>query len=274
MRVPSLPVLCERYLRSRVVSPHYAYNVRHTCGQCRTLSVDSINRYLQKRLTEVASITVSTERAILVGIWRWAYDTGVVDTLPRGLVKIKVARRPTRAWTLEQCCTAVKGTFLLAEPIRKRGVTLGLFLRAWMLLGYEVGARQGDLWKLRAEDFDGDVVRWSQHKTGEPHLKTLSPACLDAVNAMLAKSPDGRVLGWVMTRNSGRRRMRAYLKSIKFTGSSKWLRRSGATHVEMENPGKGKLHLGHKTPGLAERCYIDWSQVRRDIPRVPQLIEQ
>lgn len=238
------------------------------------MSVEAINRYLQKRLTEVAPITVSTERAILVGIWRWAYETGVVDNLPRGLVKIKVARRPTKAWTLEQCCTAVKGTFALTETIRGKRVSLSLFLRTWILLGYEVGARQGDLWAIRAEDFEGDVVRWSQHKTGVPHTKTLSPACVKAVSEMLALSPDGRVLGWVMTKNSGRRRMRAYLRSLHFAGSSKWLRRSGATHVEMEKPGTGKLHLGHVTPGLAERCYIDWSQVRRDIPRVPTLIEQ
>jgi integrase len=128
---------------------------------------------------------------------------------------------------------------------------------------------------MRQDDFDFEAgaVRWSQHKTGEPHVKTMSPACLRAVQEMLERSPDGRVLGWVMSKNSGRRRMRKYLRSIKFSGSSKWLRRSGATHIEMENPGKGRLHLGHKTPGLAERCYIDWSQVRRDIPSVPALLK-
>lgn len=274
MRIPSVPVLAERYLLSRVVVPEYALHVRAAARKCRTLSVDCINRYLKKRMTEVAPITAATERAILVSIWRWAYDIGVVDSLPRGLVKIKSARRPTRAWTLEQCCTAVKGTFGITDKIRGKGVTFGLFLRAWMLLGYEVGARQGDLWELRAADFDGDVVRWSQSKTGEPHLRPLSPACLTAVRAMLEKSPDGRVLGWAMTKSAARRRLRAYLRSIGMDGTSKWLRRSGATHVEMQNPGKGKLHLGHKTPGLAERAYIDWSQVRRDIPRVPTLIEQ
>jgi hypothetical protein len=67
--------------------------------------------------------------------------------------------------------------------------------------------------------------------------------------------------------------MQAYLSSLRLGGSSKWLRRSGATHIEMEHPGKGRLHLGHKTHGLAERCYIDWSQVRRDIPSVPTLLK-
>lgn len=237
------------------------------------MSVTAINRYLQKRLTEVAEVTAATERAMLVGIWRWAYETGIVDSLPRGIVKIKVRRRPTKAWTLEQCCTAVKGTFTLDSEVRGKGIGLGLFLRCWLLLGYETGARQGDLWSMESADFDGCTVRWSQHKTGEPIVKTLTPACLDAVKALLAKSPDGRVLGWVMTQHSGQRHLRKYLPSIGLDGSSKWLRRSGATHIEMAHPGKGRLHLGHLTVGLAERAYIDWSQVRRDIPTTPALLE-
>ena len=149
---------------------------------------------------------------------------------------------------------------------------LGLFLRAWLLLGYETGARQGDLWMLSEEHLDGDTCRWTQRKTGDPHVRTLSPACLEAVQALLAKSPDGRVLGWVIRQDGGRRIMRRYLQRQKLAGSSKWLRRSGATHIEMQNPGKGRLHLGHRTVGLAERAYIDWAQVRRDIPAVPNLL--
>lgn len=157
---------------------------------------------------------------------------------------------------------------------RKHRVPMGLFFRAWILLGYETGARMGDLWQLRRDDIDGGAVRWSQHKTGEPQSRPLSPACLEAVNELLAFSPDGRILGYIMDANSARRCMRHYLRSLGLPGSSKWLRRSGATHIEMANPGRGRLHLGHKTHGLAERFYIDWTQVNRDIPRVPSLIEQ
>ena len=269
----SLPLLVARYLRGRCVSLDYTRNITAVCKACRTMSVEAINKYLRKRLTEVQSITAATERAMLVGIWRWAYESDIVNAMPRGIVKIKVARRPTKAWTLEQCCTAVKGTFPLTQEVRRKGVSVGLFLRCWILLGYESGARMGDLWELRREDFDGDAVRWSQHKTGDPHVKPLSTACMEAVRSMLDKSPDGRVLGWVMNRHSGRRRMRQYLRSVGLLGTSKWLRRSGATHIEMEHPGKGRLHLGHRTVGLAEKFYIDWSQVRRDIPTVPSLLK-
>jgi integrase len=236
------------------------------------VSTASVNAYLQRRLTEVSPVTVATERAILTGLWRWAHESGLVESAPRGIVKFKIPRRPTRAWTVSQCCTAVKGTFLLTDTIRGKGITSGLFLRAWILLGYESGARHGDLWEMRDDDLADGSIRWSQHKTGDPHVRPLSPACMTAIKAMLARSPDGRILGWAMHASAARRRMRLYLRSLGLSGSGKWLRRSGATHIEMDAPGKGRLHLGHKTHGLAERCYIDWSQVRKDIPQVPVLL--
>lgn len=273
MKTRNLPVLADHYLRGRVVSSEYVRNFRRVMNNCRTLSSDAINRYLHKRASKIASVTVATERAMIVGVWKWAYETGRVESPPKGIVKIKVSRRPTRAWTVEQCCTAVKGTFAVTGMVRGTNVPMSLFLRCIILLGYETGARLGDLWALRGEDFEGDAIRWSQHKTGDPHIKTLSQPCLDAVRAMLAHSPDGRVLGWAMLKSSGGRRLVQYLRTLKLSGSTKWLRRSGATHIEMAHPGKGRLHLGHRTVGLAERSYIDWSQVRRDIPCVPTLLK-
>lgn len=221
-------------------------------------------------------MTVHHERAILICLWRWAFEQALVDSMPRGLVKVKKSKPPTKAWTLEQCCTGVKGTYRLDGTRLRGGADLGQFLRCWILLGYETGARQGDLWKMRDTDFDLDssTVYWSQNKTGNPVPKVLTPACIAAVRAMLAKSPDGTVLRWVMVQSSGQRRMKAYLKTLHMSGTSKWLRRSSATHIEMLNPGKGKLHLGHLTPGMFERYYADWSQITRDIPRAPVLIEQ
>lgn len=269
----SLRALIERYLQSRCVSAGYRANLRTLARSCKTMTVPAVNRHLTRRMSEVKPISVDSDRRMIVSVWRWAYETGLVDSLPRGLVKIKVPRLPTKAWTVEQCCTAVKGTYERTAIIRQKGVTEGELLRCWILLGYETGARQGDLWEMRDSDFIDGAVRWGQHKTGEPHVKILSPACMKAVNDMLARSPDGRVLGWVMSSGGGRRKMKKYLASLRLSGSSKWLRRSGATHIEMEHPGKGRLHLGHKTHGLAERCYIDWSQVRRDIPSTPVLLK-
>lgn len=265
--------LVERYLSERCVSYLYSHALRRLGRKLGQLTVPACNRFLKQRMNEVASVTVVYERAMVMVLWNWAVDRGVVKSIPRGIVKIRAHRPPTRAWTLEQCCTAVKGTFPLDSKRLRSGCPVGLFLRCWILLGYESGARRGDLWRMKSSDFVGDTLYWTQSKTGDPVPKVLSKPCLDAVTEMLARSTDGTVLAWAITDSGGGKQMRAYLDSLKLGGSSKWLRRSSCTHIEMAHPGKGRLHLGHRTVGLAEKAYIDWTQVRRDIPQAPCLVE-
>lgn len=270
----TLPEMVTVYLNERVVSRLYASNLCRLARKVGLLTVPDCNRYLKERLTKVSSVTVSYERAMLIVLWRWALDSALVDSPPKGLVKVKASRPPTRAWTLEQCCTAVKSSFSLDSETMKSGCPLGLFIRCWLLLGYESGARRGDLWRMKSTDFSGDTLWWTQHKTGDPCPKILSEECVAAVMDMLSRSTNGTVLAWATCVSGGGKHMRKFLLREKLGGSSKWLRRSSATHIEMANPGKGRIHLGHKTMGLAEKAYIDWTQVRRDIPQAPRLLKQ
>jgi integrase len=154
----------------------------------------------------------------------------------------------------------------------RSGADRGQFLRAWVLLGYECGARMGDLFSFRREHIDGDSLAWTQAKTGEPLTRVLTPACLDAIDAMLSGSPDGTILGWACGMRQASRIMRELLDDLGIGGTSKWLRRSGATHCEMEQAGSGRLHLGHRSPALFEQAYCDWSQLRTKTPRTPALV--
>lgn len=271
--VESSLAISSLYLRERNVSKLYAANVRRVAAHCERLTADCINEYLRSRLESVSSVTVAYEKAVLCGLWKWAFDRELIDRPPKGVMRIKIRRRPTRAWTLDQCRLLVKGTYQYDGITLRNNVPLGKMMRAWILLAYESGARRGDLWAMNRRDFSGNTLWWCQSKTGEPVPKVLSDACVDAVNEMLAISPDGTVLGWTMLASSAARLMRQYLKKLGLTGSSKWLRRSGATHIEMVHPGKGRIHLGHATLGLAEKSYIDWTQVGREIPKTPSLIE-
>lgn len=257
-----------------MVSPAYSRNILRVARGVKVLSIHAINRYLRQRLESVSSLTVAHERALIVVLWRWAYDRNLVEHPPKGIVKVRVSRPPTRCWTLEQCCTAVKATYALDSKPMRSGCPLGLFLRCWLLLGYESGARRGDLWRMKASDFSGDTLWWTQGKTGDPVPKVLSKPCLDAVRGMLSLSPDGTVMAWVAQASGGGKQMKRFIRLLQIGGSSKWLRRSSCTHIEMEHPGKGRLHLGHRTLGLAEKHYIDWTQVRRDIPQAPCLLKQ
>lgn len=262
--------IAEQYLSERVVSKTYADKVMKVAQHCQRPEEARCNQYLRKRLEEVSSVTVAPERVIILTLWRFAYERRLVDALPRGLIRIKRQLPPTRAWSIEECCTAVKCAAARRGTMRS-GAPISAFLRCWLLLGYETGARQQDLWSLSKHDFKDGMVSWTQRKTGVPHYRAISKTCQEAVAAMLALSPDGTVLAWAIGAHAARRTMRVHLRACGLRGSGKWLRRSGATHIEMMQPGKGRIHLGHKTHGMAEKHYIDWSQVGRDMPRTPSL---
>ena len=264
--------LAETYLACRATCSEHQSNVRRVAAAAGDATADNLNRYIKKRLTERSTITVRNERGMLLSLWKHGWETGVLDTMPRGIVSFKTRRSPTRAWSLDQLRRAVDLTFEHDERWLRSGASRGELLRAWVLLGYECGARMGDLWGFHSDHVDGRVLRWTQSKTGDPICRTLSTGCVEAISAMLARSPDGRILGWSCGKRQGTRIMRQFLDAGQLPGTSKWLRRSGATHLEIEKPGSARLHLGHRTVGLAERAYIDWGQVRELTPATPELL--
>lgn len=264
--------IAKAYLGERIVSKVYADNVTRIALRCGEVSVERVNAYLRSIAETKQSTTVRSERTILLTLYCWAYQTGMIDEAPRGVMKIKARKRPTKAWTLEQLRALVDATKSHDGKRLRSGADLGAFLRCWVLLAYECGARFGDVMAFTADHLDGDTLAWTQSKTGDPLSRPLTPACLTAIDAMLAASPDGRILGWACGKRMAARHMRALLDSQGVGGSSKWLRRSGATHCEMAQAGAGRLHLGHRSPALFEAAYCDWAQLRTKTPRTPAIV--
>lgn len=260
------------YLSQRQVTPVYRQHVMAIAERAGRLDVASLNAYLLHRAKVVSGITCRHDRTVCLSLWRWAYDQGVVETAPRGVVRIKARKRPTRAWTVEQ----IRGIVAKADTFRGRrlwtGADKGAFLRAWALLAYETGARKGDVFAFRVDQIEGDTLAWTQSKTGDPLTRTLSAGCLAAAKEMAAGSTDGTILGWACGERQASRHMEGLLKSCGLEGSSKWLRRSGATHCEMAQPGAGRLHLGHRSPALFEAAYCDWGQLRSRVPKTPAIV--
>ena len=265
--------LADAYLSQRIVSDVYAANVRRIAGRCGPVSNSSLNGFIQRRAAERKGTTVRSERSIMLSVWRWAFDQGLIDVSPRGIAKVKGRRAPTQAWTPEQMKRLVDLCCAVDHERLRGGARLGQLLRAWILLGYESGSRFGDLWKFTGDNLNGDAIQWTQSKTGDGITRLLSRACLEACQVMLERSTDGRILGWACRKRQAMRLFHEHLERCGLPGSSKWLRRSGATHIEIAEPGKAKLHLGHRTPGLAETNYLDWSQIRKHAPRTPALLD-
>jgi integrase len=266
--------VAKQYLKDRPVTASHRGSVLRAAGRVGILEAGTINAYLNRRLSERSTITVKTERSILLTLWRYAWENDLVAAAPKGVLRFKSRKPPTRAWTPEQIVAAIEATERHTGRRMWSGASKPLFLKTWLLLGYESGARMGDNFNFTRDNIDGDVLRWVQSKTGDGLCKVLSPECLACVGRMLERSPDGTILRWVCSPRQAIRVMREHLQSCGLPGSSKWLRRSGATHIETQTPGKASLHLGHRTQTLAGQAYLDWGQIRKTTPVVPRLMPQ
>lgn len=260
------------YLSQRSVSRHYSENVTRIATRAGAISTERVNAFLKGRLEQVSTVTAKAERVVLLSLWRAAYEAGKVNDPPRGVLRIKAKRPPTRAWTVEEMRRAIAKTDEVRGRTLRNGADLGAFLKCWLLLGYESGARRGDIFSFTGQHLDGDVLRWTMAKTGDPMTKHLSPACLRACREMLEQSPDGSILAWVVQRRRAAILLKEHLDRCGMAGSSKFLRRSGATHIEIESPGLATRHLGHRTAALASQAYLDWGQIRKCSPQTPVLV--
>lgn len=263
--------VCEKYLENRICSSEYARQLRKLSSQLSDLTAEAVNAHLRARKDSVSPITLTNERRQALTLWRWAYEEGIVDASPRGVLRLRAASQPVRAWTIAQCRALVKEADNFSGKRLRNGADLGVFLRCWVLLGYETGARYGDIFSWTKDNICNDAVGWVTNKTGAVCTRVLSAEALASVRAMLAVSPDGRILGWVASRRYSFRLLRKLLSKAGHGGSGRWLRRSAATHIEMYDPGKAQWFLGHRTPGLASRHYLDQSQLAGSASRPPPI---
>lgn len=262
--------ILENYLNERSVCAAYAENLTGVAYRCQAISKEAVNAYLRKRQKIVSPLTLKIERRMLLTLWRWAYDRGFVNAAPRGILSFRTERQSTRAWTRRQVVQLIKTAKKMPGTFRC-GAERSLFFEAWVRLGYETGARFGDIWRFRFSDIEDGCIRWVMHKTGDPMHRHLSEECLSSLEALRKWSKDGLILGHFCKRSHAFHLYRDLCEEAGVAGTSRWLRRSGATHVEMELPGKAKVFLGHRTHGLAERNYIDHTQIQRESLTVPEL---
>lgn len=264
--------LAEKYIEAKLICPQYQARLRAVAEDCGEVSAEAINEYLRWRQPQVSSVTLRNERTNLLTLWRYGYEVGLLDLSPRGVAKVRVRRPPTKAWTPDQLRTLLRAADSFHRRTMSSGANGRWFLRAWILLGYETGARKGDLWAFRDTHLDAYSISWTQSKTGDPLTRVLTDQCREAIDEMLLRG-DGRIIGWASTMRQSSRMMANCIRRAGLQGTSKWLRRSGATHCEMRQAGAGRLHLGHRSPALFEQAYCDWAQLRSVTPSVPPLLE-
>ena len=256
--------LAEQYLSARLVTPQYAEHIKRTAGKVASLEPAVINSYLRARQEEVSSVTLANERRMLLTLMRYGYESHLIEEAPRGVMRIRQEQPPVRAWSLGAVKTLVNTSWKWRGQRFDCGVDKGLFIETWLRLGYDTAARYGDIFSWTKDHLHGDCICWVMSKTGISMTRRIGHVTQERVREIL----EGRgllIVGGIINRRYSFRLFRKLLSEAGMSGSGRWLRRSAATHVEARKKGSATILLGHKTPTLAYRSYIDMSQLEEDV---------
>jgi integrase len=248
--------LAKSYWRRVGGSPGYLEQltvlVKRLPWQAADLTPDQIDTYLDNALCHLAPSTVANHRRMLRTLMRFAADEGYVDkSIVRNLRRVKCPPPcPTalRHSEIAQWVRAAK-----AMPGGTHTCAYAILLPAWVLTAYSTGLRTGDLLKIRWDQIRGHRLLLAQSKTAEPHVCWLDDHALQALHLLPRLGP--RIFGDLTNKDRILHAMRRLVKSSKQTGTTRWLRRSGATYTEAEKKDSSR-YLGHRDPGM-KRHYVD-----------------
>lgn len=268
----SMGEVAGNYLLGRDVSRGYAANIRRTAAKMDAAGITPanidgtrVNIWLSSmRTSGLSPISIRSERRSAITIWRHGIEIEVITNPIRHVVQPKVPRRVTRAFRRDDLTGAVNrfSDLNISARFRGSGCPKALWLTAWTMFVYETGARFSDAYSLRGEALVHGGVAWTASKTGLPVIKRLSQSTAERLQQLLALSPDGTVFQWAVSRRHAFAAIReAYEAAGLKGGRTQWLRRSGATHAEMDRKGAAMEYLAHATPGLAETNYLDYTQL-------------
>lgn len=228
-----------------------------------------LNAWLESLLADSLSrSTVKGYRGAMLCLWRFAYETGALKLPPARVRPVKVPRRLPTAWTVAEVNRLLAACALVAGGFRFHDLTYRDYLRALVLVAWDTGLRLGDLLALRSHQLSATgVLAIVQHKTGMALLCQLRTETMAAVTKL---PPDmfgiigrGRVfeLFGELKRHAG----------LNGHDKTKGIRKAGATIVEATFPGQAGVFLGHLTPGLAYRHYVDPRHLQQNRPTTPAL---
>lgn len=241
------------------------------------LTPDMVNRFLATQAGRLAPKTVNGQRANLLCLWRAAAHRGLVAKPSADDVRrLKEPRRVPRAWRADQ----LKALMQAAETASGNqgtypgGIRIGAWWALFVRLTYDTGLRRSDVLALEVDQVRGGrPFEVLQQKTQQAIVRRVRP---DTVAALESTIPPSRrlCLPWPYRIEVFYVHWRQHvlgpagLPSGRTEGPQK-LRRTSATHLEAQHPGSAMAHLGHLTPGLAYRNYVDRTLVQAALPLPP-----
>lgn len=233
------------------------------------LSDELLNRWITARLEAKKSRrTVRGQRGSILTLWRAAHEGGLLENGPGCVKVVRIPHTNPNAWWPDEMARLLRAAE--QAPGRfKLGCRRCDMLTAFLLVGYYSMLRQCDLLKLRKADVRADGrILITQQKTGDLVEGSLLPDAMEALRRIetdseylfpLRKKTLNYWWGWLK-------------KQARVPGTQKWLRRTGATQCEIRQPGSAQHALGHRTPGLAYRSYIDARQLPQRTATPPRIV--
>lgn len=214
--------------------------------------------------TKLNPKTIKNRRACVLALWRHAFMAERVDTEPRRVKKIKVASTIPMAWSADDMLRLLAATELLPGWLDFNGIKQSDFWRAFVLVAYDSGLRLGDILSLKLSDIrDGGKICLVQHKTLRGHVVQIRPQTAEACKALFPPNDPKRkdiIFWWPINDRQFFKRLRSLIDLAGLSadhGMTRRLRRTSASMAESVTPGTAWQLLGHTTPELANKHYID-----------------
>ena len=260
--------LALRYANRIGASPGYLEQLVVLCKrlpwQASDLTPDKIDDYLTTALRHLAPSTVDNHRRMLRTLMRFAADEGyVAKSILRPLRRVKRPSPNPRAWSHAEILHLLEVAREMPGGTLK--CPLNVLLPAWILTAYSTGLRLNDLLALRWEDLRGHRICMMQQKTSEAHVVFLDDNALQAISMLPRCGP--KMFGSLVGRSRIIVAMRKLVQKAQLTGSTKYLRRSGATYCEI-NGIDATNHLGHRSP-VMKKYYVDRLLLAEERPQQP-----
>ena len=268
--------LLDVYLSEREASPRYIESLKRTVKRARECGLLDTSQLLPEKANEflsrlpLAAVTRANIRRELLTLWRFAFEHSYTDVPPLRVCRIKATPPPPRAWSLDTLRQLLAAAEQDARPVTQRcpGLLWKDVLPCWIVVGYDTGLRFSDLLHLHAENIVNGCVICTAKKTGKFTVRAISPVGREYVSRLLDKSSDGTLFRWALARRRALQKWKEFLLEQHVVGSSRWLRRSGATYVEIQRRGEAQRFLGHSNSTLASRHYLDQT-LTKDVPDRP-----
>ncbi len=232
----------------------------------------TVNGWIAARVDKVSRWTARSQRGAILALWRDAAEAGVVPG-PGKIRPVKCAELDPRAFLLSEIAKLIDCTGHASfDRQLPNGVHQGKLTAAVILVAYDSGLRKGDLWRIRRDQITDGTLCVVAAKSGRVKVCRLRERTTAAIDALHPRQT--LALPWCLCATQWLiwwRRLCDVAGLPHFRAGLQQIRRSSASHLERECPGSASRHLGHSSPELARKHYLDRRIAFPEAPLPPEI---